>query len=225
MGGGDLMKIPAFKETRNTKYIISVDDQSSVRRLLGMVLERVGFRVDLFESGADLLRFLEINRGKLSPHVIILDVEMPVMNGYEICHTIKRDFPEISSPIIFFSALDSVSSFKKALQVGGDDYFVKPFEPDKLVAAIDDWCGKKTGWDSSQITLDHRRDKRLVVTAYEDRSVREMVSLALEKAGYSVEAYENGIATLIALERSIPSVILLDAHLSDIDGFDVCEKI
>jgi len=219
------MEFPEFKESRRGKFILAADDQESVRRLMGLVFDRAGFNVEFFEDGADLIEYLRINRGKVTPDAIVLDIEMPKLNGYDTCRAIKQDYPEITAPILFFTSVDSVDSHKLALQVGADEYIIKPFQPDKLVEVLDDWSARTTAWDSSQVTHDTSRQDRLVMTAYENEAASKMISLALEKAGFSVDAYENGAGLLIALEQAHPSVILLDVNMPEMNGFETCDRI
>jgi len=219
------LKLPEFKESRRSKCIFAADDQRSVRKILEAVFDRAGFNVEFFEDGADLIEYLSINRGKVKPDAILLDIEMPRMNGYETCWAIKHDYPEIRAPILFFTSVDTADSHNQAIQVGADEYIVKPFEPDKLVSVLDEWTAKTTRWDSSQVAHDASRQDRLIMTAYDNPAARKMVTLALEKSGFVVNAYENGIGILIALQEAQPSVILLDVEMPDMNGFETCDKI
>ena len=90
-----------------------------------------------FVDHAALIEFFRKYSSNVRPDVIILDVEMPILNGFDTCRTIKAEFPEIDSPILFFTATDTPDRQQAARQAGGDEFIKKPFTPDKLVERLD----------------------------------------------------------------------------------------
>ena len=113
--------------------ILIVDDDLELLELVSTTLESAGFTIDAVTSG---LEALEITRGAKRPDVVVLDVQLPGMSGYEICRELRDEFGE-SLPILFVSgfrteALDRVAG----LLVGADDYLVKPFAPDELIGRV-----------------------------------------------------------------------------------------
>jgi DNA-binding response OmpR family regulator len=113
--------------------ILVVDDDLDLLELVSTTLESAGFTIDAVTSG---LEALEITRGAERPDVVVLDVQLPGMSGYEICRELRDEFGE-SLPILFVSgfrteALDRVAG----LLVGADDYLVKPFAPDELIGRV-----------------------------------------------------------------------------------------
>jgi len=113
--------------------ILIVDDDLELLELVSTTLESAGFTIDAVTSG---LEALEITRGAERPDVVVLDVQLPGMSGYEICRELRDEFGE-SLPILFVSgfrteALDRVAG----LLVGADDYLVKPFAPDELIGRV-----------------------------------------------------------------------------------------
>ncbi len=113
--------------------ILVVDDQLYVRKLLEVLLRREGYDVVLAENGSEAVK----NALESNPDIILLDVMMPIMNGFEAAKHI-RDFPQFSrTPIIFLTAKDEISDKKTAFDLGGDDYIVKPFDNEELIARVE----------------------------------------------------------------------------------------
>lgn len=109
--------------------ILIIDDEADMRHLAEMYLENSGFRCLMASSGQEGYEIL-----KETPiDLIILDIMMPNEDGYQVCSKIREKY---DSPIIFLSAKGEEWDKVKGLQLGGDDYIVKPFSPGELVARI-----------------------------------------------------------------------------------------
>lgn len=105
--------------------ILVVDDEPNIVRQLSFVLDRVGLRVIVASDGEDALRLVREAR----PKVVLLDVMMPRMNGYEVCGAIKSD-PELRDTYVaLLTAKSQESDREKGLAAGADEYIVKPFNP------------------------------------------------------------------------------------------------
>ncbi|EUJ20646.1 response regulator transcription factor [Listeria grandensis] len=109
--------------------ILMVDDDSNIRELVTIFLEKEGFTVFNAEDGMDALAVLE----KTTVDLAIIDIMMPNMDGWELCSAIKN-FQEI--PVIFLTARGEIEQKIKGFSLGADDYVVKPFAPEELVARI-----------------------------------------------------------------------------------------
>ena len=109
--------------------VLLVDDDKSLIAVVARRLLREGFRVRTAESGPKALAELESDW----PAIIVVDLMMPRMDGFELCRRIKRI---ADLPIIVLSALDSSESKVFALEEYAEDYITKPFDPDELVARI-----------------------------------------------------------------------------------------
>ncbi len=111
------------------QILVADDDISSVK-LTAFLLEDAGYRVIKAYDGPGILSSVE----QQSPDLVLLDVSMPKTTGFEICRQIR-----LSSdvPIIFVSGNSGLADRVKGLQIGGDDYLVKPFEPAELLARVE----------------------------------------------------------------------------------------
>ena len=116
----------------NPTTILIVDDVPDNIRLLSRILVKRGYQTRKALNGNMALTSIQASK----PRLILLDVQMPDMTGYELCHLIKSDPATLHIPIIFLSANDDSSERKKAIQLGGSDYLTKPFNIEKLVEAI-----------------------------------------------------------------------------------------
>jgi two-component system OmpR family response regulator len=109
--------------------ILVVDDEPSIRQFLELGLQNEGFQVKVAEDG-----ILAVNLAQeFRPHVVILDVMMPGINGFEVCTMLKRTLPVA---VIMLTAKDEVDDRVKGLTLGADDYVVKPFSFQELLARI-----------------------------------------------------------------------------------------
>ena len=109
--------------------VLAIDDEPGVLRLIKLGLTTNGFRVITCESADDAEKMTEEHR----PDIVLLDVMMPEMNGFEVMRRL-RDRADI--PIIILTARDKDADKVKGLELGGDDYVAKPFSPDELAARV-----------------------------------------------------------------------------------------
>src|SRR5271155_2742743 len=113
--------------------IMVVDDQPANLKLLEDMLKVRGYKVRSFPRGRLALAAAVQNPADL----FLLDINMPEMNGYEVCACLKSN-PELSSaPVIFLSALSATEDKVKAFQAGGADYITKPFQLEEVRARVD----------------------------------------------------------------------------------------
>src|SRR6185369_1462781 len=112
--------------------ILIVDDISLTRIQLADILTESGCRVIQAESGAKALELAATSQ----PQLILLDVVMPDMDGFQTCRELKADPSLKDIPVIFISSLDETSSKVKGFDAGGVDYIAKPFEKEEVIARV-----------------------------------------------------------------------------------------
>jgi CheY-like chemotaxis protein len=112
--------------------ILIVDDVPDNIRLLSRILVKRGYHTRKALNGAMALTAI----ASAQPHLILLDVQMPDMSGYELCSHIKSNPQTRHIPIVFLSAHDDTSEKRKAFSLGGSDYISKPFNIDHLLKTI-----------------------------------------------------------------------------------------
>jgi len=109
--------------------ILVVDDEASIRRILETRLSMIGYQVITACDGEEAL---ELSRQR-SPDLVVLDVMMPRLDGYAVCQELRKDS---DVPIVMLTALGDVADRITGLELGADDYVVKPFSPKELEARI-----------------------------------------------------------------------------------------
>ncbi|WRH66342.1 MAG: response regulator [Planktothrix sp. GU0601_MAG3] len=112
--------------------ILIVDDLVENLGLLTKLLEKFGYIVRCVRNGKMALKTIN----QIHPDLILLDILMPEINGYQVCQVLKADQVTSGIPIIFLSAFDQVSNRLKAFEMGGVDYITKPFYPEEVVARV-----------------------------------------------------------------------------------------
>ncbi len=117
--------------------VLAVDDDPVIQRLLEVNLEMEGYEVQLASDG---LQAVEAARS-FRPHVILLDVMMPNMDGWEACATIKQD-PELADiPVVFLSARAQDADIERGTELGAAAYITKPFDPIDLLDLVAELVG------------------------------------------------------------------------------------
>ena len=114
------------------KIITIVDDEEDIVELVGHHLKREGFKVKEFHNGRDFLSYIE----SVVPDLAVLDIMLPGIDGLEICRMLKNKSSTNSVPIIMLTAKASEADVVVGLELGADDYIVKPFSPRELVARV-----------------------------------------------------------------------------------------
>jgi two-component system, OmpR family, response regulator len=110
--------------------VLVVDDEPNIVDVVSMALRHNGFAVDATDTGADALA----RARRWRPHVMVLDVMLPDMNGFEVARRLSGE--HLGVPILFLSARDATSDKVRGLTTGGDDYVTKPFSIEELVARL-----------------------------------------------------------------------------------------
>lgn len=112
--------------------LLLVDDTPDNLRLLSLMLTENGYKTRKVINGERALQAVEV----VTPDLILLDINMPDINGYEVCRRLKKSDKTRDIPVIFISALDDVFDKVKAFQAGGVDYITKPFQVEEVLARV-----------------------------------------------------------------------------------------
>ena len=112
--------------------VLLIEDNDPIRENTAELLELSDYDVILAKDGGQALEMI----GEKKPDLILCDIMMPKMNGYEFLKIIKQEYPLTNIPFIFLTAYSEKIEMQKGLQMGASDYIVKPFEPDALILTI-----------------------------------------------------------------------------------------
>ena len=115
----------------DTARVLVVDDEESLVDMLSTALRFAGYNVTTATNGFDALRAVK----ESAPDMVVLDVNLPDLDGFEVCRRIRRD--GIESPVIFLTARDTADDLRTGFSRGGDDYLTKPFSLEELSLRID----------------------------------------------------------------------------------------
>ncbi|MGA1626670.1 MAG: response regulator, partial [Prochlorothrix sp.] len=120
-------------EEESKATILIVDDRPENIRLLSVALNRQGYRVESLDNSA-----MAVPTAKsLKPDLILLDIMMPMVDGYEVCQNLKADPSTCDIPVIFVSAVTNVMDKVKGFRAGAVDYITKPFQFDEVLARVE----------------------------------------------------------------------------------------
>ena len=112
-----------------TKLILAIDDDSEILQLEKKVLESGGYDVILAADGVYGMELFE----EMKPDLVLLDIKMPGPDGYQVLELIRQ---RSNVPVIMVTGLRQVDTIAKALNLGADDFVMKPFKPSELVARV-----------------------------------------------------------------------------------------
>jgi DNA-binding response OmpR family regulator len=184
--------------------ILVIDDDKQTRDLLRRYLSKEGFRVLSVASGN---KGLELARD-LKPAIIILDVLMPEVDGWDILLALKSDAGLQSIPVIMYTILDNKM---KGYALGATEYLIKPVELSTLSKIINRYICEDPPCH--------------VLVVDDDDLTREMLGRMLKKEGWQLSEAENGRVGLDLLAKRKPDLIILDLLMPVMDGFEFLEQL
>jgi len=122
------------------RTVLIIEDEKLIIVSTQMVLEAAGFRVESATNGEE-----GIERARqLAPDLILLDIMMPGIDGWETLTRLKRDPESAAIPVIIFTAREHARGHQKSTEMGAADYFRKPFEPDELIELVEKHVSQST---------------------------------------------------------------------------------
>ena len=117
----------------NNNHILVVDDSSTIRSIVKDAFEKAGFNVTTAEDGKDALKKIQEN----PPDLILSDIDMPEMNGIELCNKVRTDPESKAIPFVIMSANDNRATMRQLLDRGVSAYLVKPFNMEQMVITVE----------------------------------------------------------------------------------------
>jgi len=181
------------------KDILIVDDVPDNLRLLSTMLTCYGYQVRKAINGQLALQGAEIS----PPDLILLDINMPKMNGYQVCEKLKLSEKTKDIPVIFISALDDVMEKVKAFEVGGVDYITKPFQIEEVLARVQNQLSLRLLQSQLQLQARelHDRNSRLQQEIAERQRAEESIRFLLETTRAIGEAVDFHSALEVILHQ------------------------
>jgi PAS domain S-box-containing protein len=211
--------------------VLIVDDNATSRRILQEMSLSWRMKPTLTTGGVEAVTALEQAQARGAPFgLVLIDAQMPGMDGFSLVERLKRDTETAGLPIIMLTSAGLRGDAARCRKLGVDAYLNKPVKRSDLLAAIRGAFGAHAANDpnpSVTTVYSLREDrKRLSILLVEDNPVNETLARRLlEKRGHDVTVARNGRAALKALERLTPDLVLMDVQMPEMDGFEATAAI
>ena len=182
--------------------ILIVDDDKNICELLRLYIEKEGFDTCIANDGRQALKFFN----SFSPDLVLLDIMLPELDGWQVCREIRRNS---SCPIIMLTAKGEVFDKVLGLELGADDYVVKPFESKEVVARINAVLRRAGKSDNSGQKVVNFENLSINLTNYE-----------LKVNGVQVDTPPKEMELIFHLAKNPNRVFTRDQLLDEVWGFD-----
>lgn len=214
-----------------TKEILVVDDDRYTRMMLEHIFTQEGYTVWAYPDARQGLENLQIH----IPDVIISEVTMTGMDGFEFCQRVRSDPRTADIPFVFLSSRAGVDNRVRGLNLGADDYIEKPFELRELMAKLRVLFRRIEVYRYQQAQLqaevglrrdlEQGGDGRTIVLVDDEPFTLKLLRQSLEDAGFRVLAAQSGREGLSLIRTYRPDLILSDVMMPDIDGFELKKQL
>ena len=190
--------------------ILVVDDSSTTRSIIRRLLAPADVTITEAEDGLSALATAAAHRFDL----IITDIDMPRMNGFELCRRLKENPDTRHAPVIILSANNAEGTVNEGFQAGAAAFIGKGDIRGELPPTV------------SRILEKYRfQQERLILVVDDSPMIRRLVGNGLQEAGYQVLTADNGRTALELLRTARPDLILSDIDMPEMDGFEFCERV
>jgi CheY-like chemotaxis protein len=190
-----------------SKRILVVDDEADIRDIVKTYLLEEGYEVLEAENGHEAIMKVQ----KEMPDLVVLDIMMPGINGFEVAKHLKDDPNTQDIPIIILSVLAQDSQYRQGIL----DYISKPFRQEELIATVRKIFDK----------VDGKAARKHVLVVDDDPDIVDIISICLKENNINPEKAYNGLEALEKIKEKKPDLVLLDINMPGMNGFDVIKKI
>lgn len=212
--------------------VLIVDDDREITRAIELRLRNAGFDTATAFDGQAGLSIVQSQ----PPDAIVLDLRMPVMDGFELLERLQNSVHMRNIPAIILSADAADKARLKALRGGATFFVEKPYKAQDLIDALGTCLKRRQQAETSFFPSETRERKmtmaesgqgpeenRKVLIADDDPAVVRALSVRCKKMGLEVETAENGLQAILKASRNPPRLLILDINMPEADGFRVCE--
>jgi CheY-like chemotaxis protein len=211
--------------------VLIVDDDREIARAIGLRLSKVGFKTFTAFDGQQGLAAAQSDR----PDAIILDLRMPVMDGFTMLERLQNSVHTRNIPAIILSADAADKARLRALRAGATFFVEKPYKAQDLIDALATTLQRRERAATQPLEPRERNTmaatasapdpgtNRKVLIADDDPAVVRALSVRCKKLGLEVETAENGLQAILKASRNPPRLLILDINMPEADGFRVCE--
>lgn len=204
-----------------SRKILIVDDEKDMVETLEKRLTASGYTVITAGNGEEGLKAVEMH----NPDLLVVDINMPIMDGYTMIKELKRNIVYKNIPIMVATGRERL---KELLALEGIcDYLIKPFEADELLARIE-W-NIKTGIADANKKQNMQEIKpviqKTILIVDDDLDLIETLKIRLEAVTYIVRTANNGEEAITAVNENAPDCIVMDVMMPKMDGFSTLKQL
>ncbi|WP_256757026.1 response regulator [Cohnella sp. WQ 127256] len=199
-----VLNLPDKANEDHQVSILLIDDEPVNQQIMRSFLVKEGWTLAFADSGLEGIKLSK----QLRPKVICLDILMPSMDGWSVLSALKSD-PELADIPVVITSLTNDKQL--GFSLGASEFLTKPLQHDKLIQVMDKY-------------ISNRKDHSVLVIE-DDTMTSELMTKLLHKEGYDVTQASNGRIGLECMTKSIPTLILLDLMMPEMDGFQFIEEL
>ncbi len=204
------------------RKILIIEDEQALAEVLQTKLSKEGYDMHIAYDGEDGYNKMV----DIKPDLILLDIVMPKMNGYEVLE--KMNETGIKIPVIVISNSGQPVEIEKTKKLGAVDHLIKTqFDPSEVITKINNYLNVGSA-DAGTVQASEagaEKEGVKVMLVEDDRFLRDICSKKLNKEGFNVFEAIDGEQALANIDKIKPDIVLLDIILPAIDGFQVLQKI
>jgi two-component system sensor histidine kinase/response regulator len=210
--------------------VLIIDDNQTNRMVLTKNVEALGSRVDAVASGAKGIETLRNAHRAGDPyHVVLLDMQMPGMDGEQVARAIKSDPAVKDVKILVLTSMGHRGDGPRLEALGCSGYLLKPVKQqllfDAVVAVLEQKEDRSPGLITRHILSENRKLGLRVLLAEDNAINQKLAVILLQKAGYSVDAVDNGAQAMEKVQLNQYSAVLMDVQMPEMDGFEATRQI
>jgi PAS domain S-box-containing protein len=213
--------------------VLAIDDNATNRVILTKMMTSFGCRVESAAGGMSGLEAMKLAAEKGDPYrVVILDMQMPDMDGEETARRIKADRQISASQIVILTSMGKRGDASRLESIGCAGYLLKPIKQQQLFEALLSVLGNVPSPAAqparliTRHTISEQHKKSLRILLAEDNLINQKVAVTLlRKAGYLVETVDNGAQAVEAVLGGGYALVLMDVQMPELDGFEATQKI
>ncbi|MDD5434284.1 MAG: response regulator [Nitrospira sp.] len=195
-------------------YVLIVEDSMTQAQQLESILSHLGYTCIIAVNAGEALDLIK-NR---KPLIVVADILMPEMDGYELCRQIKSDIHSKEIPVVLLTRLSEPKEVMKGLACGADDFLVKQYNEDIILNRIQTILSIKQRQESV--------NRNITILIVEDSPTQaEQLRFLLEEAGYTVVSAVNGKEGFDLAKKIRPAAVITDIIMPVMDGYELASKI
>lgn len=203
------------------KKILIIEDEQILGEIINKKLSSEGYSVTLAvdgQQGVDMAM-------KIVPDLILLDLMMPKMNGFEVIETLKNYDVTKSIPIIVISNSGQQTEIERVVDIGVKDYIIKAqFSPDDVIEKVKKYLNEEYSEGKGDKKINDNKNIKILL-AEDDQFLSSLVAQRLSKEGYKVISATDGGGVLKIFEENTPDLVLMDIIMPEMNGMEILKNI